>query len=109
MRFASRVQQHVAGLDVSMQNAVFMRVMDGAGYLCDEFHRMPNRHRCVCYYFVKLAAFNKLHTEVAVAIAFAHLVDGHDGWVIETRRSFSFQTKAFKMRFGRPLPESDDF
>ena len=60
-------------------------------------------------YFVKLAAFDELHAEVAVAVTLAYLVDGHDAWVIETRRSFRFQTKAFKMRFGRPLPESDDF
>ena len=80
MRFAFCIQQNVSRLDVAMQNAVFMRVMHCARHLRDEFRRLPERHRRVCYYFVKLAAFDELHAEVAVAITLAYLVDGDDAW-----------------------------
>jgi hypothetical protein len=60
-------------------------------------------------YFTKLAAFDKLHTEVAVAIAFAHLVDWDDAWMIKARRGFSFKSEALEVCFGRPLPETNDF
>ena len=92
-----------------MQNAVFMRVMNGAGHLCDEFHRLPDRHRRALDYFVKLAAFDKLHAEVALAIALADLVDGDDARMIEAGGSFGFQSKALEVRFGGPLAEANDF
>ena len=109
MRFAFCIKQDVSRLDVSMQNAVFMRVMHGACYLCDEFHRLPDGHRRVFNYFVKLTAFDELHAEVALAIALAHFVNGNDARMIEARSSFCFQTEALEVRFGGPLPKANDF
>jgi hypothetical protein len=60
-------------------------------------------------YFVELAAFNKLHAEVALAIALAYLVDWDNAWMIETRGSFGFQTKPLKVRSSGPLAEANDF
>src|SRR6478735_5666175 len=92
-----------------MQNAVFMCIMDGACDLCDEFHRMRDGHRRVFNHFVKLTSFDKLHAEVALPIALAHLVNGDDACMIEARSSFCFQAKALEVRFGGPLPKANDF
>ena len=71
--------------------------------------RLPDRHRCVFNYFVKLTAFNKLHAEVALAIALADLVDWDDARMIEARSGFGFQPKALEVRFGGPLAKANDF
>src|SRR5882724_8006923 len=109
MRFALLIQQNVSRLDVSMQNTMFIRVMHSAGHLCDEADRLPDRKRSMFNYLVKLAAFDKLHTEVAVAIALAHLVDRDDAWMIEARSGFGFKSEALEMCFGRPLAKPNDF
>ena len=109
MRFAFCIEQNVSWLDVPMKNPVLMRVMNGASYLCDQFRRLPDRHRLAPDYFVKLAAFDEFHAEVAGAIALAHLVDGNDARMIETGGSFGFPAKTFQVRFARPLTKANDF
>src|SRR5437773_4789744 len=52
MRFSFFVQQDISWLDVSMQDAVFMRVMNGASYLCNELRRLSCRHRFTADYFI---------------------------------------------------------
>ena len=70
---------------------------------------MPDRHRRALEHFIKLAAFDEFHAEIAGAIALVHLVDRDNARVIEACRSFCFQTKAPDVRFARPLAESNDF
>ena len=60
-------------------------------------------------YFVKLAAFDELHAEVAGAIALADFVDRNDTGMLQTGCGFCFQAKAFQMRFARPLTKANDF
>src|SRR4029453_18625956 len=108
MRFAFFIHENVSRLDVSMQNAVFMPVMNGARQLGNEFHRLSDGHRRVFNHFVKLTAFDKLHSEVALSIALAYLVDWDDARMIEARRGLGFQTEALEMCLGRPLAEADD-
>jgi len=109
MRFAFLIKQNISRLDVSMQNAVFVRVMHGARHLRDEFRRLPDRHGRVLDYFVQLASFDELHAEITGAIPLADLVDGDDARMIEAGGGFRLQTKTLKMRFGRPLTKTDHF
>src|SRR5215831_4390001 len=109
MWFAFFVEQDVSRLDVSMQNASFMRVMHRARHLSDEFCRLSDRHRCMGNYFVKLTTFDKLHTEIALTIPLAYLVDGNDAWMVKARSGFGFQTKALQVRWCCPLTEADNF
>src|SRR6266513_544 len=109
MRFTFLIQQNVSRLDVPMKNAVFMRVMNGASDLRDQFHRLPDRHRLPLGYFVKLAAFYKLHAEVALAIALANFMDWNDTGMLQASCRFRFEAKAFQVRFARPLTKADDF
>src|SRR6266487_5986778 len=108
MWFAVCIEQDVPGFDVSMQDAVFMRVMHGARHLCHKFRRLSDRHRRALDYFIKLAAFDEFHAEIAGAITLSHLVDGDDAWMVEPRGSFRFQTKTFDVRFARPLAKTND-
>ena len=60
-------------------------------------------------YFVKLAAFDELHAEVALAIALADLVNGNNAWMFEAGSSFRFPAKALQMCFGRPRAQTNYF
>ena len=102
MRFAFCIEQNVPRLDVAMKNAVFMRVMNSARDFRDQFRRLPDRHRLALDYFVKLTAFDKLHAEVARAIALADFVDGNDTGMLQAGRCFGFEAKAFQVRFAWP-------
>ena len=65
MGFAVLIEQDVPWFDVTMKNAVFMRVMHSAREFGDQFHRAPDRHRLTPDHFIKLTAFDELHAEVA--------------------------------------------
>src|SRR5262245_17542125 len=108
MRFALCVQQDVPRLDVTMENAVFVRVMNSARYPGDEFRRLPNRHRRPPNDFVKLAAFDEFHAEIARTVALADFVDWNDTRMLQPRRSFGLEAKAPKVHFARPLTKAND-
>ena len=78
MRFAFCIEQDVSRLDVTMENSVFMRVVNSACDLRDQFHRLPDRHRLALGDFVELSAFDELHAEIARAITLADFVDWND-------------------------------
>ena len=67
-----------------------------------KFRRLPDRHRRAPDYFVKLAAFDELHAEVARAIALADFVNRNNAWMFETGGSFRLQPKALQVRFRWP-------
>src|SRR4030095_11717450 len=104
MRFAFWINQNVPRFEITMENSMFMRVMNSAGDSCDEFRCLPDRHRRPPNDFVKLTSFNKLHAEVARAIALADFVDRNDPGMLQSRRGFCFKTKALQMSFASPLP-----
>src|SRR4030095_3649100 len=109
MRFAFDVEQDVARLDVTMQNAVLMRVMNGASYLSDEFRCISSRDRCSPCHFIELSTVDELHAEVAGAFALTYLMDGHDARMIETGCGFRLPAKALLMRLCSPIAQADHF
>ena len=109
MRFAFSIEQNVSRLDVAMQNAVLVRVMNSARHFRNEFRRAPDRHRLAPGDFIKLAAFDELHAEVARAIALADFVNRNDAGMIQTGGGFGFAAKALQMRFGGPMSKANDF
>src|SRR6516165_2072636 len=109
MWFAFLVEQDVSRLDVSMQNTMFVRVVNSARHLGDEFHHLSEGHRRIANHLVKLTTFDKLHTEIALAIPLADLVDGNDAWMVKAGSGFGFQPKAPEVRLCCPLTEADDF
>jgi hypothetical protein len=61
-----------------MENSVFMRVVNSACDLRDQFHRLPDRHWFAPGHFVELSAFDELHAEVTRAITLPDFVDWND-------------------------------
>ena len=59
-------------------------------------------HRLALDHFVKLAAFDELHAEVAGAIALADFVNGNDAWMFETGGGFRFPAKALQSALCSP-------
>src|SRR5262245_46905146 len=102
MRFAFLIEQDVPRLNVAMENSMFMRVMHWARDLRDEFRGATNRHRFAPGHFVELTAFDELHAEIARAIALTDLVNRNDTGMLQTRRGFGFEPKAFQMSFAGP-------
>jgi hypothetical protein len=109
MGFAFSIKQNVSRFDVSMQNTVLMRVVNGARDLGDQLRSLPDRHRRAPDYFVKLPAFNEFHAEVTGAIPFAYFVNWNDARMIETRGGFRFPAETFHVRFAGPLTKVNDF
>src|SRR5436305_13615647 len=108
MRLAFCIEQNVSRLDVAMENSMFMRVMNRARYLRDEFRRLSDRHRLPFCHFVELSTFDGLHAEVARAVALTDFVDWNDTGVLQMGRHFGFKAKAFLVRFSRPLTKADN-
>jgi hypothetical protein len=73
--------------------------MHSACHFDNEFHRAPDRHGLAPDHFIELAAFNKLHAEITLAITLAYLIDGNDSGVLETSGSFGLAAESFQMRF----------
>jgi hypothetical protein len=109
VRFALFIQQNVPRLNVSMKNAMFMRVVHCARYFGNQFNRSADGYGLALDYFVKLTSFDKLHAEVATTLAFADLVDGDNAWMIEAGGGLRFAAKALQMRFGGPRAKADHF
>jgi hypothetical protein len=109
MRFAVCVEQNVSRLDVTMKDAVLVRVMDRARHFGDYFRRLPHRHWRTAYHFIKLTAFDKFHAEIAGAVALAHFVDGNDARVIKTRGGCRFAAKTFQVCSAGPLTKLKNF
>jgi hypothetical protein len=86
-----------------------MRVVHSACHFRNEFHRAPDRHGFAPDHFIELAAFNKLHAEITLAIKLAYLIDGNDSWVLEASRSFGLAAESFQVRFGGPRTQAKQF
>src|SRR6266536_3098281 len=102
------IKQNVSRLDVSMQDAALVRVMNSARQLRDEFRCAPDRHRFAPGNFIDRSAFDQFHAEIAGTLGLSDFLNGNDARMIETGRGFGFEVEPLQMRFGCPLTKSDD-
>src|SRR6266487_265748 len=109
MRFAFCVEQDVSGFDVSMQNAVFMRVMNCAGQLGDQFCCVTERYRFALRDSIELAALYQSHAEVTGAVALSDFVNRDDVRMVQAGGGFCFETKALYVCFCGPVSETNHF
>ena len=109
MRFAFGIDENVARLDVAVQDAVFVRVVDRARQFRDELRCISSRDRRALRNFIELSAVDELHAEVTRTLALAHFVNGNDAWMIQVGGRFGFPTKPLQMRLRGPLPKANDF
>src|SRR5205823_11713688 len=109
MRLTFCIQQNVSRFNVTMENAMFVCVMNRTRHFRNKFYRAPDRHGRTPDYFIKLAALDELHAEVARAFPLADFVDRNDTGVIQARSSFCLPAKALYVRFTRPWSKGNDF
>src|SRR5215470_1067510 len=108
MRFAIDIDENVAGLNVAVQDAVFMRIVNRTRQFRDEFRCVASRDRRALCHFIELSAVDELHAEVARTLAFAHVVNGNDAWMIQVGGRLGLPTKALYMRLCRPFAKTND-
>src|SRR5215831_7818253 len=123
MRLTILVQQNVPRFNVSMQDAMFVGVMNSARQLRDEFRCAPNRHWFALATgrvrvavatgfddFIEFSAFHQAHAEVAAAVRqLPDLMNRNDERVVKAGGGFCLEAKASKVRFRSPMPAAQNF
>src|SRR5436190_21962498 len=107
MRLALCIKQNVSGFDVSMQNAVFMRIMNCAGQLGDQFRCVTDRYRFALRDGIELAALHQSHAEVTGAVPLSDFVNRDDARMVQAGGSFRFHAKALYVCFCCPVSEAN--
>ena len=86
VRLVLRVNQDVGGLQVAMQDAALMGVVDRLGDGLEITGRAPGRQRLVAHQPRQALPLDVVHHEEVPALVDAHLVDGDDVRMVQTRR-----------------------
>src|SRR6266516_3492120 len=107
--FAFCVEQNVSGFDVSMEDAVLMRIGNRAGQLGDQFRCVTDRHRFALRDGIELAAIHQSHAEVTDAAALPDFVNRNNAWMLKAGSSFCFETETLDVRSRGPPAKPNDF
>ena len=93
-RLAASIEQHVARLDVAMQDAALMRVMHRARELHHEFSGVANSGPPELLDSIRQrAALRQLHAEEMAAVILPDLVDEDDVWMMKASGGLRFHTE----------------
>src|SRR6266536_65494 len=103
MRFAFCIDENVARLDVAVQDAVFVRMMNRARQFGDAFRRSASRNGLALGHFIESSAIDELHAEVAGTLALAHFVNGNDARMVQAGGRLGFLMETPQVGFGGPL------
>jgi hypothetical protein len=90
VRLVARIDEYVRRFEVPVHDAVLMRVLDRQGERADVLRGTPGRQRSVARDVGEGPAGHVVHREVVLSLLAAHLVDGDDVRVMESRRSRGF-------------------
>jgi len=71
-------EQHVFRLDVAMDDALVVRVLESGEYGADDLERFGRRQRSLAHELAQARAVDVLHDEVGARVDFAALEHGHD-------------------------------
>ena len=85
MRLVIRVEQDVRRLEVAVQHAALMGVMDRPRHLHHDLGRRPRPRGETIEFPGQAAALEQFHAEVQLPVPLAHLVDRHDPRVVQER------------------------
>ena len=114
VRLPGGVQQDVRRLQIAMQDAALMGVMDRSGhrrqqraaFRCSAMLAARTRSLPCPFRRCQAAPLDQLHAEEVLAFVFADLIDGHDVRMIQVGGGLGFGAKALHVRrrsqFARP-------
>jgi hypothetical protein len=73
-----------------------------------ELRRLPNRYQAPTDYIVEAISFDESHAEIVRTVALTNFVNGNNPWMIEFRCGLGFTPKAFQVRAGRQMANTND-
>jgi hypothetical protein len=101
------LQQDVRRLEVAVDNAVHVGVIDGAGQRFHQAGRVPGRQRCTGQAFRQRFARDIFQREVWLAVGVADFMNLDDVWMLQPGRGFGFGAEAgpLLIRRRRSVPD----
>src|SRR5208282_2795878 len=108
-RLVVGVNQHIARLQVTMENAVLVRAVHGLGDGLEVAGGAPGGKGVAANQLRQGVPRHVIHRNEMLALAKAHFMDGNDIWMLQRRRGHCLSAKAFH-RFRRSMrPEQQQF
>jgi len=105
---AAARDHHVGGLQIAMDDAAAMRLVQGIDDLDGVRQRLLDRHRPPRETLLQRLTFDVLHHQVLDAILLADVVDRADVWVVEARDDLGFTPeRAARRRIVRAVRRQD--
>ena len=101
MRSPVVVEQDVGWLQVTVNDAPLVSVMDGSRRLGDELGRLTGGRPTVGRALGQAAARDVFHAEKGLPLMFAYFVDRHNAWMVEAGGRFRFLSEAPHIFQGR--------
>lgn len=110
VRFVLLIQNHIARLKVSVENATLMRKMDRPRQRTDELSCSPRiSHRLASQARAQVGPVHQAHAEIVLPLVLTYLVDRHDVRVREAGRSLSLGLEAFDQLRRCQRSRADEF
>src|SRR5436190_10839090 len=106
MRLVLGIEKDIRRLEVAMQDAALMRVMNGARHLHDDRDAAANVLWTIGWtrkFPRERSAFHQFHGVEEAAIMFAYFINGNDMRMIEARARLSFAAKTAGRCFPRQV------
>ena len=107
VRLASAIDQDVGGLQIAVQDAALMRVVNRAAHFGQQAHAFTRRSQEPRYFAREAVPLDELHAEEVAALMLTDLVNGNDIRVIEARRRLDLVVKAVQFARRRKLAGQD--
>ena len=107
LRLALPVEQDVGRLEVAVDDAALVGVVDGLGHLGHQPGRLARRQRAVGGLLGQAAALDEAHAEVVLALVLADLVDRHDVGVVEVGGRLGLDVEPLDVGLGGELAGQD--
>jgi hypothetical protein len=91
------VDEHVRGLEVAVQDALLVRIVDGLGNRLHVTRRALGGQRFLADERGKIPALHVVHREVGLAVLLARLVDADDVGMLQPRRRLHLRAKSQRL------------
>lgn len=91
VRLAMAIDQNIRRLQVAVQDALFVRIVNGFGDGLDPGSSLAGRDRLLAIELTQVLALDVVHREVVEALMFAHFMDANDVRMVKPRRRGSLR------------------
>src|SRR5262245_41321186 len=89
------IDEDVRWLEIAMQHAMLVRVVNGFSDGPEKGRRPFGRQRLLAHEFAEMTTLDVIHREVGLAFVLADFVDGNDVRMLKIGRRAGFRAKPF--------------